>query len=576
MRGHQFEIEGVRVVPVDRAFAKAPANHLQRRVVGVHVEQQGFYLRLAQAPDQFLRERGFATPAAANDADEQCFFRHGATPKRFGFNSRAGRVALRSLSGLQRPSSGLLRNGTLQSAVSCGLQADLMTAFCAQGHGAADEYADCGDRPELSAVGGAAAGDQVDEKAERRGEDHLGEGLRLAFEGKDAGAVRFRRIGIEAADDQRAPDTLHQIEDEKQRDDRRVEFEDKQGQHDEIGQGHDPPQKAAGRIFATAAHAQAMRLAARPGRTEVEEEVDDADQQGAALVFSDCQQQRQAQDHGLDHRLDVVLDHVEEAFEAHRFGHQPAQTGNLHRVAQGLPHVHEDLLDARLLLGPAVEFLGIGAQRNKADAIGDERGEKQSVQVAGEIGDGRGDGDGDRRADFRPGTGVAVDLGFFIHPVVQAQPGEDHRFVRALTERFADAEKEHSDKEVNQLVRQQAETEEGDHVGEVGDEHAAATAIEVGDRPGRDVGGVDAEFAKADEKAHRGKRVAAAEQKQHHERLEITLVFQEAVKGETENHAWRSFGEVGRSIKPKNFTAKAQRREDRKENSLLLRGFRCF
>ena len=34
----------------------------------------------------------------------------------------------------------------------------------------------------------------------------------------------------------------------------------------------------------------------------------------------------------------------------------------------------------------------------------------------------------------------------------QAQPGEDHRFVRAFTERFTNAEEKDADEQKNQLV----------------------------------------------------------------------------------------------------------------------------
>ena len=58
--------------------------------------------------------------------------------------------------------------------------------------------------------------------------------------------------------------------------------------------------------------------------------------------------------------------------------------------------MNKNLPDAWLFLGAAVEFLGVGAEGDEADAVGNERGQKQGVQVAGEIGDGGGDGDGNR------------------------------------------------------------------------------------------------------------------------------------------------------------------------------------
>ena len=56
----------------------------------------------------------------------------------------------------------------------------------------------------------------------------------------------------------------------------------------------------------------------------------------------------------------------------------------------------KNLPDAWLFFGPTVEFLGVGAEGDEAEALGNERGKKQGVQVAGEIGDGRSDGDGNR------------------------------------------------------------------------------------------------------------------------------------------------------------------------------------
>ena len=86
MGGHQIQIKGVGMIPVDGLIPEARFHHIQWRVVGVHVQQQRADARsrsrtgraLANAAHQLIGDGGFPTARPAYDSHQPWMILHRA------------------------------------------------------------------------------------------------------------------------------------------------------------------------------------------------------------------------------------------------------------------------------------------------------------------------------------------------------------------------------------------------------------------------------------------------------------------------------------------------------------------
>ena len=161
-------------------------------------------------------------------------------------------------------------------------------------------------------------------------------------------------------------------------------------------------------------------------------------------------------------------------------------------VAQIVKNTHFDavLLDVDCHGGPLAKHIEtINGLLGQTPILIYGEEEDEGVAVRDEDEGGGGDG-GYGGADLAPGAGVAVDLRAFVAAALDAEPGEDHGFVGAGAGGIADGEEAEREEEWGELVRE-AEGEEAEDVGDEGEHHRFAPAVEVGDGAGGDFDDVD-------------------------------------------------------------------------------------
>ena len=203
-----------------------------------------------------------------------------------------------------------------------------------------------------------------------------------------------------------------------------------------------------------------------------------------------------------------------------------------------------------------VEHPGVAEKIDDVEDAGDGREkEDRRVIVGGKDEDCR-ENHRHRRADLAPRARVAVHPGAFMLASLVAQPGEDHRLVGSRAERLPDGEEEHREKEHPDCCRE-TEDNEAARIADERQDHCLASPEKIGNRPRGNLKGVDDDFAEGDEESDDEKAQPLFHQREIQERLEVALILQETIEGESKKHergtwhwgegrmAWREYLNVG-------------------------------
>ncbi len=134
-----------------------------------------------------------------------------------------------------------------------------------------------------------------------------------------------------------------------------------------------------------------------------------------------------------------------------------------------------------------------------------------------------------------PGGGEAVAAVFSREPVFGAQPGEDHGLVGAGAEGVAKSVEKHRQGEMNES-RAAGKDQKGQDVGHERGDHGAPPTIQIGQRAGRNLEQIGAQFAHRDQQSDLGEIQTLVEKEQHQKRFEVALILQKTVEGKADEH----------------------------------------
>jgi len=236
------------------------------------------------------------------------------------------------------------------------------------------------------------------------------------------------------------------------------------GDRREARQVH-PPQPSRPGVGRAGAAGQGVGVA-RGGAFQAEQDdADGSDQNGRALQVAVGEHDRGGQGRRLDHRLDVIMGHLERAAEGHRFGEQLPQRPDSHAASQRSDQQTEHAADVRRRGPRAVQVGRVGEEVHDVRHVRRDAEQEDGGVAARHENQRRGDHRADGRTDLGPGPGEAVDLHLLVFASLVGEPVEDHRLVRPRAERLADAEQAHGGKQQRHVASQPQQDERRD-VGE--------------------------------------------------------------------------------------------------------------